>query len=233
MHFLTGACQFVLMKIIAIISQKGGAGKTTLAIHLAVSAQLAGYPAAIFDLDPQATAETWGQWRDEKPPEVVPAKAATLLRSVEKARAARGEMLVLDTPGAAEGAALAAATAADLILIPCRPRSFDLAAVRQTAAVARITGKPMWLVFNGTAPRGEVRADARLVAAEIGLAVAPVRLAERAAFHRATEAGLAAQEMEPGGKAAAEVAALWHWVRGQVSLPSRPNVDARTNGGKR
>lgn len=209
------------MHTIAIISQKGGAGKTTLAIHLAVAAQVAGYPAAIFDLDPQATAETWAQWRDERPPEVVPAKAATLPRAIDKAREAGAGVLVLDTPGAAEGAALTAATAADLILIPCRPRSFDLAAVRQTAAVARTTGKPMWLVFNGTAARGQVRADAREMAEAIGLAIAPVRLAERAAFHRATEVGQAAQEMEPDGKAAAEVAALWQWMCQQISLPKR------------
>lgn len=216
------------MQTIAIISQKGGAGKTTLAIHLAVSAQLAGYSAAILDLDPQATAETWGQWREDRPPEVMPAKAATLPRTLDKAREAGVGVLVLDTPGAAEGAALAAATAANLILIPCRPRSFDLAAVRQTAAVARTTGRPIWLVFNGTAPRGQVRADAREVAAGIGLAIAPVQLAERAAFHRATEIGQAAQEMELGGKAAGEAEALWQWVCLQLSLSSRRNVDAKT-----
>ena len=215
------------MHTIAIISQKGGAGKTTLAIHLAVSAHLAGYAAAILDLDTQATAETWGQWREDQPPEVVPAKAATLPRALDKARAAGADLLVLDTPGAAEGAALAAATAADLILIPCRPRSFDLAAVRQTAALARSTGKPMWLVFNATANRGQVRADAREIAAGIGVNVAPVRLAERAAYHKATEQGQAAQEMEPDGKAAQEIAALWEWTCRQLDLRTRRKPDVK------
>ena len=140
-------------------------------------------------------------------------------------------MLVLDTPGAAEGASLAAANVADLILIPCRPRSFDLAAIQQTAALARTTGRPMWLVFNGTATRGQVRADAREVATGIGLAIAPVQLAERAAFHKATEQGLTAQETEPGGKAAAEVAALWQWTCEQINLSPRKQVRMRT--GKR
>jgi chromosome partitioning protein len=136
------------MRTIALISQKGGSGKTTLAIHLAVAAQRAGLMSAIFDLDPQASAETWGQWRDDKPPEVVPAKAATLARALDKARGAGVDVLVLDTPGAAEGAALAAAAAADLILIPCRVCAFDLASVRQTEALGRAAGRPMWLVFN-------------------------------------------------------------------------------------
>lgn len=215
------------MHIIAIISQKGGAGKTTLAIHLAVSAQQAGYAAAIFDMDPQATAEAWGEWREERPPEVIAAKAATLPRALDKARAAGAELLVLDTPGAAEGAALAAATAADLILIPCRPRSFDLAAVRQTAVLAQTTRKPMWLVFNATANRGQVRADARQIAGEIGLSIAPVQMAERAAYHKATEVGQAAQEFEPNGKAAAEMVALWEWTCRQLDIQTRRKLDAR------
>ncbi len=220
-----------MMKIVAVISQKGGAGKTTLAIHLAAAAHGAGYGAAIFDMDPQATAETWGQWRGDKPPEVLPAKAATLARSLDKAREAGADVLVLDTPGAAEGASLAAANVADLILIPCRPRSFDLAAVQQTATLARTTGHPIWLVFNGTATRGQVRADAREVAAGIGLAIAPVQLAERASFHRATEQGLTAQEIEPDGKAAAEITALWQWVCEQVNL--LPRKQDRRKTGKR
>ena len=209
------------MHTIAVISQKGGVGKTTLAIHLAVAAHQAGYAATIFDLDPQATAETWGQWRDERPPEVIPAKAATLVRALGKAMEAGVGLLVLDTPGAAEGAALAAVAAADLILIPCRPRAFDLAAVRQTATLARGTDKPVWLVFNCTASRGQVRADAREMATGIGLAIAPVQMAERAAYHKAAENGQAAQEMEPNGKAAAEVAALWQWACQQIGLPTR------------
>lgn len=220
-----------MMKIVAVISQKGGAGKTTLAVHLAAAAHQAGYGTAILDMDPQATAETWGQWRSDKPPEVVPAKAATLARSLDKAREAGADLVVLDTPGAAEGASLAAANVADLILIPCRPRSFDLAAIQQTAALARTTGRPMWLVFNGTATRGQVRVDAREVATGIGLAIAPVQLAERAAFHRATEQGLTAQEVEPDGKAASEVAALWQWVCEQVILLPRKRAGMKT--GKR
>jgi chromosome partitioning protein len=209
------------MRTVAVLSQKGGSGKTTIAIHLAVAAQRAGLTSAIFDLDPQASAETWGQWRGEKPPEVVPAKAATLARALDKAREAGVDLLVLDTPGAAEGAALAAATAADLILIPCRVRAFDLASVRQTAALGRAAGRPMWLMFNATAPRGLVRLDARDVARGIGLEIAPVRLAERADFHKATEAGLAAQELNPDGKAAEEAEALWLWASGLLDVSTR------------
>jgi chromosome partitioning protein len=161
----------------------------------------------------------WGGWRKEEPPEVIAAKAATLGRGLERARSAGGELILLDTPGAAAAEALAATEAADLILIPCRPRAFDLGAIIQTAAVARASGKPAFLVFNATTTRpGAIRADAREVADSLKLPVAPVRLAERAAFHRATEEGRTAQEIEPEGKAAAEVAALWEWVCDRLSM---------------
>ena len=216
-------------KTIAVISQKGGAGKTTLAVHLAVAAKQAGYASAIFDLDPQASAEAWGGWRKDEPPEVAPAKAATLPRTLAKVAASGIEMLLLDTPGAAAAEAMAAAEAADLILIPCRPRALDLDAIRQTAALALAARRPAFLVFNASSTRpGPVRADALEVARALGVEVAPVRLAERAAYHRAMEDGRAAQEIEPHGKAALEIAALWDWTCDQLNvLPCKPaNVEA-------
>ena len=123
------------MKAIAVVSQKGGAGKTTLALHIAVAAELAGLSAAILDMDPQGTAERWGEWRKEEPPAVVAAKTTTLARRLEQARAAEGDLVVIDTPPLAQAEAREAARAADLILIPCRPSAFDLDAIRITATL--------------------------------------------------------------------------------------------------
>jgi chromosome partitioning protein len=207
------------MKTIAIVSQKGGAGKTTLALHIATAATLAGYAAAVLDLDPQATAEAWGQWRDEQPPEVIAGKAPTLARSLEKAREAGAGLIVLDTPPANEGPARVAAEAADLILIPCRLSGFDLHAIQQTAGLAKATGRPAFVVFNTTPPTTKtIPVAAREIAEAIGLEIAPVHLAERRTFRRATDEGKTAQEIEPEGKAAQEVAALWLWIVKQLGL---------------
>ena len=142
------------MKIIAIVSQKGGAGKTTLALHIAVAAERAGLSAAILDMDPQGTAERWSEWRKEEPPAVVAAKATTLARRIEQARGADGDLVVIDTPPLAQTEAREAARIADLILIPCRPSAFDLDAIRITADLANDIRKPAFVVVNAGPPHG-------------------------------------------------------------------------------
>jgi len=210
------------VKTVAIVSQKGGAGKTTLALHIATAAEHSGFRTAMLDMDPQGTAEAWAGWRNEEPPEVIGAKASTLPRTLEKAEAAGADLIVIDTPPLAQAEARAAAQIADIILIPCRPRAFDLHAIRTTAGLALDTGKPAFVIFNAGPARGTTSyAEAAEVAILIGFQVAPVHLTERAAFHVATRDGRAAQEIEPDGKAAAEVEALWTWLRDQLNMKAR------------
>ena len=207
------------MKTIAVISQKGGAGKTTLALHIAVAAEQSGLRTAMLDLDPQGTAEAWASWRKDEPPEVIGAKASMLPRTLQKAAAAGADLVVIDTPPAAQSEARAAAQTADLILIPCRPRPFDLHAIQTTAGLSLDFGKPAFVIFNAGPPRGTVAyTEASEVARMIGFNVAPVHLAERSAFHVATRDGRSAQEIEPEGKAADEVGALWAWLCEQLQI---------------
>ncbi len=107
------------MKIVAIVSQKGGAGKTTVPLHVAVAADQAGLSVALIDMDPQATAETWAVWRkNDDHPAVAAAKAPTLIRTLEKAAKLGADLIVIDTPTLAQAEASEAMRAADLILIP-------------------------------------------------------------------------------------------------------------------
>jgi chromosome partitioning protein len=210
------------MRTVAVVSQKGGAGKTTLALHIAVAAELAGYSTVLIDMDPQGTAEAWSEWRKEAPPIVIPAKTATLARTLEKAAAHGAQLAVIDTPPLAEAEARVAAKAADLVLVPCRPNAFDLHSIRTTADLTRFAAKPAFAVFNaGPVAAARLYAETTELVTEISLQVAPERLSERAAFRHATGSGQAAQEIEPQGKAAAEVAALWRWICQQVNMPPR------------
>ena len=141
------------MKTLAIVSQKGGVGKTTVAVHVAVAAARAGYSVAIIDLDPQATAAQWGDWRNGEAggdvnPVVVAAPHARLGPTLKEAEKMGVDLVVLDTPPAADAAAVAAARAADLVIIPTRASAFDLHAIRTTAELVRVAQKPAAVLLS-------------------------------------------------------------------------------------
>jgi chromosome partitioning protein len=126
------------IKTIAIISHTGGAGKTTIGIHLAVAAEKRGMNTALFDLDPQASASSWSDKRNQTSPAVVSAQATRLLGLVEEAAAQSADLVIIENAANADAASLAAARAADLILIPCRPAAFDLNAIGTTLNLAAL-----------------------------------------------------------------------------------------------
>ena len=132
------------MDVIAIIAQKGGTGKTTLALSMAVAAHRAGRTAAIIDLDPQASASNWGDRRKANQPAIVSAQPARLPQILEAAEESGADLIVIDTPPRAEQAAIAAARAAHLVLVPCRPSIFDLETFSTTLdLIAAVGSKPL------------------------------------------------------------------------------------------
>jgi len=134
------------MKIVAVIAQKGGVGKTTAAIELAVAAHLAGLAVGIIDLDPQATAAKWGDRRREREeddsPSVIGGQASRLGLLLEAARTNGSDLILLDTPPHAEALALQAAKASDLILTPTRAGGFDLEAIQTTLEMPSLRRNP-------------------------------------------------------------------------------------------
>jgi chromosome partitioning protein len=210
------------MKIIAIISQKGGAGKTTLAVHLATAAAKAGQRSAIIDLDPQGTAASWSDRRKAEDPEVISGQAVRLPALTKAAEENGADLLILDTAPNADQTASLAARAADLVLIPCRPAAFDLEAVQTTLMLAKTAEKPAYVVLNAVPPRsGGIDNEATATLKDQGASVAPHQLTHRAAFAHGVIDGRTAQEFEPTGKAAAEVEAIYKWLCGTVDMPPR------------
>jgi len=205
------------MKIIAVISQKGGAGKTTLAINLAVAAELAGVRSVtLVDLDPQASASVWGDNREALTPRVESAQANRLQQCLDRARADGGGFTVIDTAPHSETAALAAARAADLILIPCRPAVLDLHAIGTTIDLARLAGTPAAVVLNSIPSRGALADEAAEAVAGYEVTLAPVRIVQRAAYVHSLTCGKSIQEFEPRGKGAEEIDRLYRWICGSA-----------------
>ncbi len=208
------------MKVLAILSEKGGAGKTSIAVNLAVAAEAQGFPTVVFDLDPRANSVAWGAARANVP-DVVAAQASQLGALLSQARDNAAALVILDTPGNAEGVADKAAEAADAILIPCRPYGPDLISVASSAALARASGKPFFVVINAAPSLGVETVEAVAAIEAAGVAVAPIVLHARKAFVSRFHEGLAALDVEPNGKAAAEVVALLAWLSEQVDLVTK------------
>jgi chromosome partitioning protein len=220
------------MYTIAILSQKGGTGKTTLTLHLAVASERAGQAAAVIDLDPQASAAGWKDSRSAETPVVVPVPSTRLPQALEAARAGGAAITFIDTAPHATDAALAAAEVADLVLIPCRAGILDLRAIGTTARAIKLSGKPAYVVLNAMPPRApNVLADAIAAVAVHGLQVAPFTMQQRAAYAHSLTAGQTAQEYDPMGKAADEIAQLYSWVRRQLepSIAKLPATRQRGN----
>ncbi len=197
------------MKTLAIISQKGGAGKTTLALHLAVAARIKKKTAAVIDLDPQASAANWGDSREDDHPAVVSAQPARLSKVLAAAKEAGAKLAIIDTAPHSESAALAAARASDLVIIPCRPAILDLRAIGSTADLVKLAKAKACIVLNAVPSRGTLADEAVEAVSSYGVKVLPVRVGQRAAFVHALTAGKTAQEYEPNGKAAKEIKDLY------------------------
>ena len=213
------------MLTIGLISQKGGVGKTTLAIHLATAFEALGKQTLLIDLDPQTSAAEWKDSRKADRPYVMAVPPSRLGKSIETAKENGAEVIILDTAPHSEGTALDAARAADLILVPCQPSLMDLRAMRKTADILNYLKKPTFAVLNEVTPVGTVADEAaRAITAQFGMPVSPVRIGLRVAFSRCLLAGQTAQEYEPSGKAAREIGALVHWIGEIVRSPTGAKV---------
>lgn len=200
------------MKTVALISQKGGTGKSTIATHLAVCAERDRKRVAIFDIDPQASAYKWSQRRHSETPTVVKAAAVQLPTLVAQAQAQRADFLFIDTAGRSDIAAHHALQVADLILVPCRPSAADLDAIKDTIHLIHLSkSKRAAVVLNAAPVRGGMADDARAAIAE-HLEVAPIVLCQRSAYAYAWIDGRSVEEYEPEGKAASEIRALYRWL---------------------
>jgi chromosome partitioning protein len=220
-HVDIATCREDDMPTIAIISQKGGAGKTTLALHLAAAAQDAGAVSLIIDTDPQATASQWAAWRQDAPPEVIDSPPPRLAAKVAQASEQGAQLIVIDTPPHADSAARAAVEVADLVLIPCRPSAFDLAAIQTSAKLVQLLRKPAFVVFSAGSPNApRVYAEAGELVESYGTPACPVLLPDRAAFRHASAEGRTVMETEPAGRAAQDVRELYKWVCRQLDLPA-------------
>jgi chromosome partitioning protein len=214
------------MRTIVLASRKGGAGKTTLTCHLAVEAERRGHgPVGIIDTDDMAGLAKWWDARAASSP--ILARAEPNLGAGLTALRNNGCSLALvDTPPAITGVVAAAIAAADLVVIPVQPTPDDLRAVGVTVQAAEAARKPLLFVINRVKPRARLTADAAVALSQHG-AVAPAFVFDRVDYAAAKIDGHTASELEPDGRAAVEIAALWDFIANRVGVT---NGEARDHG---
>lgn len=205
------------MFTIAIISQKGGAGKTTLAVNLAIAATRCKQSTILLDSDPQASASQLGDTRQADTPLIMSLQATRLPQTLDKARDNGADVAIIDTAPHSERDALTAAKVADLVFVPCRPTVLDLHAIKRTVDLVELAKTPAIAVLNAVPPTGKIGDEATAVISQYGLPVAPVRLFHRAAYYHAFTLGLGVQEYDPKGKASFEVKQFYKFTRQQIN----------------
>jgi len=224
------------MYTIALMIQKGGGGKTTLGLNLACAAVAHGKSTVIIDLDPQATACNWSDRRQKTFPDlpsplVIDAQPARLQAALDRAADNGVEFAIIDTPARSEQSALAAAKAADLVIIPCRPQAYDLETIPNTREVLSLAGgKPVFAVLNAVPSFGNRHDQARELLEKLNIPVCPHTIGNRSAFGDAGAVGQSVTEYDPRGKGASEILQLYNYTCSKLEslrITERKTVNAR------
>ncbi|MEL6322947.1 MAG: ParA family protein [Pseudomonadota bacterium] len=237
------------MQILAITSQKGGVGKTTLTMNLACAAAGTGTPTIVFDVDPQASAADYYDVRLEQghpdQPKVISLQPKRLPMELKAAIEDGYELAIIDTPPNIDMSAVHIAQAGDLVLIPVQPSAIDLRAIEASTRIATQADRPGFVVLNKVDPprtdkdTGELKhtgltTEAReVVEGNFNFPVAPMCIAQRKSFVFAAVTGQGVVETEPDSKAADEILGLWSWVKNalaEINAAGRGQEKEAANG---
>ena len=194
------------MRVLALASQKGGSGKTTLSGHLAVQAEREGAgPVVLIDIDPQGSLSDWWNERQADAPMFAQTTVARL--------AADLEMLAIQS----------VIQVAELIVIPTRPSPHDLRAVGATVDLCDRSGKPLLFVVNAATPKARITHEAAIALSQHGT-VAPITVHHRTDFAASMIDGRTVMEVDPRGRSANEIVELWTYISDRLEKNFRRTV---------
>ncbi len=204
------------MKTIVLASQKGGAGKSTLAAHLAVAAERDNTgPCVLLDTDPQASLSAWWNGREAENPAFAPTTLKELPAKLEALAQAGYAYAIIDTPPAITESIRAVVALADLVLIPTRPSPHDLRAVGSTVELAVNAGRPFVFAVTQAKPNTKLTVQAVAALSEHGV-VAPAIVHDRVDYAASMIDGRTVLETDPRGRSAGEVVELWQFVKARL-----------------
>ena len=200
------------MHVIAVLNQKGGAGKTTIATHLARAVQIAGSSVLLVDSDPQGSARDWAAVREDQPVPVVGIDRPTIDRDLKSI--AKKDYVVIDGAPQAADLAVSAIKAATFILIPVQPSPYDIWATAELVELVKqrieVTDGRLQAAFVVSRAIKGTKIGAEVTGALIdyGLPVLEARITQRVSYPSTAANGTTVLDNEPDGDAAREVRAL-------------------------
>lgn len=215
------------MNILAFVANKGGVGKTTLAVHIAVAAQAEGQKVLILDYDEQQNATKWVRRRAKlslpyaHPIEGQSARTATIEDDLAEAAAKGFDLIILDTPPQLAASATVTAQAADLTIVPSGTSILDLEGVAETLKMLRNIGlfDFAYVVINKAnhiAPAETLAAFKQI--SQTGIPLAPEAIIQRLDYSRALIPGNTAPELKPDDKHAEEISKLWENIKTRLPV---------------
>jgi chromosome partitioning protein len=212
------------MRVLAFASQKGGSGKTTLAGHVAVQAELSGYgPVAVIDTDPQGSLADWWNERASDTPAFAHTLVSRLGNDVQRMQALGIKLLIIDTPPAITSTIRHVVQVSDLVIIPTRPSPHDLRAAGATVELVQGLRKPLVFVVNSAVARARITAEAAIALSQHGT-VAPVTVHHRTDFAASMIDGRTVMELENAERSSAEIVRLWDYLQSRLERDYRHTV---------
>ena len=217
------------MFVLALISQKGGPGKTTLAINLAAAAAEQGQAAVIIDLDPQASATNWKDRRSAENPAVVSAVPSRVRQTLDAARQHGAEFVVIDNPGHSDNGAITAANFADLVFVPVEPHMSNLETlpgVRQLLQATQDKTPTAYVIANKMHPAATKQAEAlkQIIRETYPIPVCPHHVSNLDVYATSQDSGQSVIDADPQGRAAAEIRQLYTFTISQSNKLESPHV---------
>ena len=205
------------MRVIACCSQKGGSGKTTLAGHIAVQAEIAGAgPVAIVDTDPQGSLADWWNERKAEAPAFAHTFVSRIGEDLQRLRELGIKLCVVDTPPAITTTIENVIEIADLVVIPCRPSPHDLRAAGATVELVERLGKKLVFVINAATPRARITAEAAIALSQHGT-LAPVTVHQRTDYAASMIDGRTVMEVDGASASAEEMVQLWEYLNDRLT----------------
>jgi chromosome partitioning protein len=179
----------------------------------------------LIDIDPQGSLADWWNEREAEFPAFAQTTVARLAADLAVLRQQGFKLAVIDTPPAITMAIQSVISVAELIVVPTRPSPHDLRAVGATVDLCERAGKPLLFVVNGATPKAKITSEAAVALSQHGT-VAPITLHHRTDFAASMIDGRTVMEVDPDGRSAAEVVALWHYISDRLEKNFRRTVFA-------